>query len=66
MAQSDKRIVSCPQCGKPVPWGPQSRFRPFCSARCKLIDLGQWATERYRLPDEAQEDSGERDERAGE
>jgi endogenous inhibitor of DNA gyrase (YacG/DUF329 family) len=65
MAQSDKRIVSCPQCGKPVPWGPESRFRPFCSARCKLIDLGQWATEQYRVPDESQKDAGERDERAG-
>ncbi|CUB04916.1 MAG: DNA gyrase inhibitor YacG [Tepidiphilus sp.] len=43
------RLVSCPTCGKPVPWTPESRWRPFCSERCKLIDLGAWADERYRL-----------------
>ncbi|MGH8635778.1 MAG: DNA gyrase inhibitor YacG, partial [Burkholderiales bacterium] len=40
----------------PVQWGPESRFRPFCCARCKLIDLGQWATEQYRVPDETRND----------
>jgi uncharacterized protein len=44
------RIAACPQCGKPVEWGPQSPFRPFCSERCKLIDLGAWASESYRAP----------------
>jgi hypothetical protein len=44
------RSVACPQCGKPVEWTPQSRFRPFCSERCKLIDLGAWASEAYRVP----------------
>lgn len=44
------RVAACPQCGKPVEWGPQSPFRPFCSERCKLIDLGAWATESYRVP----------------
>ncbi|GGY08192.1 DNA gyrase inhibitor YacG [Paludibacterium paludis] len=43
-------IVSCPGCGATVPWGPQSRYRPFCSERCKMIDLGQWASESYRMP----------------
>lgn len=43
-------IVDCPTCGQPVEWGSQNRFRPFCSARCKLIDLGDWATEKYRVP----------------
>jgi hypothetical protein len=42
--------VSCPRCGSQVVWGPQSRWRPFCSERCKLIDLGDWATEKYRVP----------------
>ena len=64
MAQSDKRIVSCPNCGKPVPWGPESPYRPFCSSRCKLIDLGQWATEQYRLPDETRNDGIDPDERS--
>lgn len=45
--------VKCPHCDKPVPWSPASRFRPFCSERCKLIDLGAWATESHRIPGEA-------------
>jgi len=32
-----------------VTWGPGSPFRPFCSQRCKLVDLGAWADERYRI-----------------
>jgi endogenous inhibitor of DNA gyrase (YacG/DUF329 family) len=47
---ANARIVPCPQCGKPVEWSPESRYRPFCSERCKLIDLGAWASERYRIP----------------
>jgi endogenous inhibitor of DNA gyrase (YacG/DUF329 family) len=47
---SKSRVAACPQCGKPVEWGPQNPFRPFCSERCKLIDLGAWATESYRVP----------------
>ena len=34
--------VVCPNCGCDVPWGPQSPYRPFCSKRCRLIDLGDW------------------------
>lgn len=63
MTQAGKRIVSCPTCGTPVPWGPESRFRPFCSARCRLIDLGQWATEQYRVPDETHNDGVDPNER---
>jgi len=33
-----------------VAWQPQNRFKPFCSERCKLADLGAWATEQYRVP----------------
>lgn len=47
---SQPRIVNCPQCGKPVRWGPESPWRPFCSERCKNIDLGAWASEAYRVP----------------
>ena len=43
-------VVACPQCGKEVVWSSDSRYRPFCSERCKLIDLGQWAAENYRIP----------------
>jgi len=45
-------IVACPSCGQPVEWKPENAFRPFCSKRCKLIDLGEWANERYRVPAE--------------
>jgi len=45
-----QRIVNCPQCGKSVPWNDESRFRPFCSERCKTVDLSQWAQESYRIP----------------
>lgn len=39
--------MRCPICRKPV--DAQSEFSPFCSERCKLIDLGDWAAERYRI-----------------
>lgn len=44
--------VKCPTCGKEVQWSEQSPWRPFCSERCKLIDLGEWAEEGYRVPDD--------------
>jgi len=44
------RTVNCPQCGAKVKWTPENRFRPFCSERCKQIDLGAWAAEDYRVP----------------
>lgn len=44
------RLVACPQCGASIEWSQQNRYRPFCSERCKMIDLGAWATERYRVP----------------
>ncbi|EBE1549204.1 DNA gyrase inhibitor YacG [Salmonella enterica subsp. enterica] len=46
---SDVTVVSCPTCGKPVVWGETSPFRPFCSKRCQLIDLGEWAAEEKRI-----------------
>lgn len=44
-------LANCPQCGKIIVWNPENRYRPFCSERCKMIDLGQWAAESYRIPD---------------
>ncbi len=44
------RFVRCPSCGLEVAWNPDNPYRPFCSQRCKLIDLGEWASERYRVP----------------
>ncbi|WP_105214794.1 DNA gyrase inhibitor YacG [Pseudoalteromonas sp. T1lg22] len=37
--------VNCPTCEQDVEWGPQSPYRPFCSKRCQLIDLGEWSSE---------------------
>jgi endogenous inhibitor of DNA gyrase (YacG/DUF329 family) len=39
-------IVKCPTCGRKVEWSTNNRFRPFCSSRCKLIDLGAWLDEK--------------------
>jgi len=44
------KTVACPQCGATVAWTAASKWRPFCSERCKLLDLGAWASERYRVP----------------
>jgi uncharacterized protein len=41
--------VKCPSCDKEVVWSAESAFRPFCSERCKLIDLGDWAAENHRI-----------------
>ena len=43
-------IVDCPTCSRRVEWTPANKWRPFCSERCKLVDLGAWATERYVVP----------------
>lgn len=42
-------IVKCPVCGKDVEWKEANRYRPFCSERCKQIDLGAWADEKYKV-----------------
>lgn len=44
------REVRCPECGRASLWSPDNPYRPFCSARCKQIDLGAWASESYRVP----------------
>ena len=41
--------VPCPNCSKDVIWQPESTFRPFCSKRCQLIDLGDWADENHKI-----------------
>lgn len=43
-------MVACPQCKKEAVWDHKNHYRPFCSERCKLIDLGQWFSESYRIP----------------
>ncbi|AWB68730.1 DNA gyrase inhibitor YacG [Saccharobesus litoralis] len=37
--------VNCPTCDTQVTWSKESQYKPFCSERCKLIDLGEWSEE---------------------
>lgn len=45
--------VRCPTCGIPVSWTPAAQWRPFCSERCRLIDLGEWLDEGHRISEPA-------------
>jgi endogenous inhibitor of DNA gyrase (YacG/DUF329 family) len=47
----NRKKIKCPICKKETAWD-DNPFRPFCSQRCRLIDLGQWASEDYRIPGE--------------
>jgi endogenous inhibitor of DNA gyrase (YacG/DUF329 family) len=58
------RLVNCPHCGKPVPWSTGNPHRPFCSERCRTLDLGAWAAERYRIPTVVAPDADDADERS--
>lgn len=61
-------MKKCPTCNRQVQW-QDNPFRPFCSERCKLVDLGKWVSEEYRVPGKAlseetvdeHEDNGGRD-----
>ena len=46
-------IVDCPTCSGKVEWTEANKYRPFCSERCKQVDLGAWASEDFRMPAEA-------------
>ena len=50
------RTVVCPTCGGPSVYARENRFRPFCSERCKNVDLGAWASEGFRMPADAPPD----------
>jgi uncharacterized protein len=47
----EERTVRCPVCRKEKAW-KDNPFRPFCSERCRLTDLGKWASEEYRIAGE--------------
>lgn len=53
---SQAPIVKCPTCGAPASFSPQNLNRPFCSDRCKLIDLGAWAAGEHAIPGDPVED----------
>jgi endogenous inhibitor of DNA gyrase (YacG/DUF329 family) len=56
MATQDPKIVRCPTCGGDSVFAPGNPYRPFCSERCKNIDLGAWASENFRVPEETPPD----------
>ena len=48
----NQKLVPCPTCGGDSVYAPTNEFRPFCSNRCKNIDLGAWASENFRMATE--------------
>jgi endogenous inhibitor of DNA gyrase (YacG/DUF329 family) len=42
--------TECPTCKRPVEWSAAFPYRPFCSERCKLVDLGAWASGAHAIP----------------
>ncbi|HYC47942.1 MAG TPA: DNA gyrase inhibitor YacG [Burkholderiales bacterium] len=60
-----KKVVSCPHCGTSVVWDAANPYRPFCCERCKMIDLGAWATESYRIPVAEDDESPDDDQGSG-
>ncbi|MES2756411.1 MAG: DNA gyrase inhibitor YacG [Pseudomonadota bacterium] len=50
-------VVSCPTCANKVEWTEANIYRPFCSERCKQIDLGAWAEEKFVIPGGAPTDA---------
>ncbi|MDA3919285.1 MAG: DNA gyrase inhibitor YacG [Salinisphaera sp.] len=51
MPDTKTQTIECPHCGGPAVLGPANPYRPFCSRRCKLIDLGDWLDESNRIAD---------------
>lgn len=56
MSTPKPRIVACPACGGESIYAASNPYRPFCSGRCKNLDLGAWASESFRVPTEAPPD----------
>ncbi len=56
------RTVPCPVCGAKSVFEPWTPWRPFCSERCRTVDLGAWASESYRIPGKP-DDEGPADEK---
>lgn len=52
MPSNKPAVVNCPTCDKLVEWTDEAEWKPFCSERCKLIDLGAWADESYSIAGE--------------
>ncbi|MBR9909064.1 MAG: DNA gyrase inhibitor YacG [Gammaproteobacteria bacterium] len=41
--------IKCPTCTRVIEYSDKYPHRPFCSERCKLIDLGEWASEKHKI-----------------
>jgi endogenous inhibitor of DNA gyrase (YacG/DUF329 family) len=50
------RQVRCPACSGTSIYSSRNPYRPFCSARCKGVDLGAWASEAFKLPEDTPPD----------
>jgi hypothetical protein len=50
LSAAPAKLVPCPRCGTQTLYAPENPWRPFCSERCRMIDLGAWASEAYRVP----------------
>ena len=59
MSGTKQKMIACPSCKQLTEYSPSNPFRPFCSQRCKLIDLGLWASEQYAIPAVASEDDND-------
>ena len=49
MNELENLKLNCPTCKKAVLWNDTFPYRPFCSDRCRLIDLGEWASENHKI-----------------
>jgi endogenous inhibitor of DNA gyrase (YacG/DUF329 family) len=61
---SSPLVVKCPTCQRAVLWTAEQLFKPFCSERCRMIDLGEWVMEEKRIADESLLLDGDHDEDA--
>jgi hypothetical protein len=55
------RQLPCPTCARPIEWSDAYPYRPFCSERCRLIDLGEWLTEKNAIPGETAQGAAQDD-----
>jgi len=55
MDEKNRKVPCCPVCGSPVDFS-MNPYRPFCSKRCKMVDLGAWFKEDYRINGEPMSD----------
>ncbi len=51
LPMAKKTTILCPACSKEVNW-EENPYHPFCSERCRTIDLGDWASEKFKIPGE--------------